>query len=650
MQLKHFLILTILLTLSQLVCANELVIEVTTDKYPAETSWTLFNTDKNVVKTNGILQKNYTHRDTLQLDAASCYYWTIYDTYGDGMSNSSGPGDFKIYLDGVLIDTCQNPNFGDSLSIYGIGSNCVDYDISVNALTFLSTQAFNPFELTFNVLNFGSATLTSIELFYDLGGWESETIVLDGLSIEFGQVAHLALPNKLQITTAGTVTVGLIISKINGVDDMNPDNNILTKEVLVMDGYWQKPMHEQFTSSTCSPCSTANTLYINPTLALYPDQYSLIKYQVNWPGVGDPYYTSEVGYMVGQYGVSGAPTLFVDAYGEDVEYSPTDFDSHLGKLTQQFLKIEAKVLGDSVFASVNINTTIGLNGIAYLRFAVVEGITTENEATNGETQFENVFMKFLSNKAGTEVGQLKAGTDTTLYFAASLSETFIEEFTDLKAVAYLFYKNSYKILQSEMIDIPNAPAPPYITFNIQNGAVAVDTLTKVELVSDKKLYATDGSEITDANPLITFKMNDNQGDDVPFNAVINISKTHILVTPTNALNPNTTYYVSLSGVQSQEGVEATKATIIFTTEEAVGACENPFSGIQVFPNPVTDELKINSNTPVEISITDITGRKVFTNFIMNGNTRLDFSGFASGFYLVQVTVNNENKIYKIAKR
>jgi hypothetical protein len=644
MQLKHFLILTILLTFGQLVRANELVIEVTTDKWPKETSWILFDTDQNEVKKNGILLRDTTYRDTVQLDENSCYYWTIYDTYGNGLSN--GPGNYRIYLDGVLVDSCQNPDFGYSISVYGLGSNCVALDAAITELTFLPTQQFNPFDLTFDVFNFGSEIITALDLVYSIDGVESDTISLSGLSISFGQKDSLAIPNKLQFLQSESHQIGLRITKANGLADQNTGNNYLEKTIQVEAGYRQKPMHEEFTANWCGPCALANPI-LKATLNQFPGQYSLIKYQ----GKGDTYYHSDGGYMETFYGELGYPSMYVNAINSNPgDYTPEKFESYLGILTNQFIIIDGNVKGDSVFASVNVNTLVDLNSVAFLRLAVIENITTGNIGTNGEEEFENVFMKFLSNKAGTEVGQLKAGADTTLSFSASLAETFIEEFTDLKAVAYLFYKNSYKILQSEMVDIPYAAAPPYITFNIQNGAVVVDTLTTIELVSDKKLFNSDGSEITDANPLITFKMDNNQGEEVSFNAVINSNKTAITVTPTQPLKPNTTYYLGLSGVQSQDGVEVTNATIIFTTEEAVGAPENPFASIQVYPNPVNNELHIISNSPMEISIADVTGRTVMANFNLNGNGSLDFSTFVSGFYFVQLTVNNQIKIFKVAKR
>ena len=71
------------------------------------------------------------------------------------------------------------------------------------------------------------------------------------------------------------------------------------------------PMIEAFSSSTCGPCNSGNVTTSN-VLANFPGQYTLLKYQMNWPGSGDPYYTSEAGSRKSYYGVNSVPRLQID--------------------------------------------------------------------------------------------------------------------------------------------------------------------------------------------------------------------------------------------------------------------------------------------------------------------------------------------------
>ena len=54
----------------------------------------------------------------------------------------------------------------------------------------------------------------------------------------------------------------------------------------------RKVLVEELTSSTCGPCAQLNNLF-NPWLANNAEKVTVIKYQMNWPGTGDPYYTAE---------------------------------------------------------------------------------------------------------------------------------------------------------------------------------------------------------------------------------------------------------------------------------------------------------------------------------------------------------------------
>jgi hypothetical protein len=120
----------------------------------------------------------------------------------------------------------------------------------------------------------------------------------------------------IQISSFGVNEIYLEIIKVNGETDQNTGNNALLKTIEVKNWLLAKTLYEQFTSSTCAPCAIANKVNV-PTFAQYPGQFSLIKYQVNFPGNGDPYYTNEVGYMRNSYEVNAVPTMFVDAVNID---------------------------------------------------------------------------------------------------------------------------------------------------------------------------------------------------------------------------------------------------------------------------------------------------------------------------------------------
>lgn len=629
-------------SLWQGVClGNELIIEVTTDKYPNETSWKVFDTEKNLILENGTLLKNTTYRDTLDIPSEGCYFWRIYDSYGNGLSNGTPPGDFKIFLDGNLVAFCENPDFGDSLTIYGLGNGCVTTDVSLESLDFSENQAFNPFDVTFTVLNFGSETITSLLVAYEIGGWEYEPVLLDSLLVEFGQSKQLSLPEKLQLTTEGEAIFGFQILKVNGQEDLNLNNNFLQKNILVSRGYWKKPLHEEFTANWCGPCALANPV-LKATFDQFPGQYSLIKYQY----YNDTYFHADGGRMATFYGVSGVPAMYIDgSYFYPGDYTPEEFQMHIGQISPVLISLYPMAVGDSLFVEAILTSVENLSSDVYLRLAVVENTTSGNIGTNGEDEFENVFMKFLSNWAGDEVGQLQANQPVEFTFKTRMDDTFVEEMNDLSMVGYLFNKESYTIIQSEMVVIPYSPAAPVITFSIENGSETVEPDVTLTIESDKALVNLDNSEIDGIESIIDFNESNPEGPNVAFTGTISDTKKTITLTPVSPLKPNTKYVVGLSGVKSDEGIEVTNATIGFTTKPAVVVLCNENQQLTIFPNPVSNVLYLQSKASIEASLTDVSGRILRPLESISGTVFWDLSGFQPGVYYV-VTILESKKIYQ----
>jgi hypothetical protein len=117
-------------------CPGERVLEVTivTDRYPAETSWTIQNECTNAIQVSG---GGYTQSGTAYRTGKICvpkgnYKFTINDTFGDGICCRYGQGNFAISYNDSPIDI--DPalfSFGSTTSI-NFGEGCQEqYDINV---------------------------------------------------------------------------------------------------------------------------------------------------------------------------------------------------------------------------------------------------------------------------------------------------------------------------------------------------------------------------------------------------------------------------------------------------------------------------------------------------------------------------------------
>lgn len=81
-----------------------IVVDITTDEFPGETSWTLEDQDNSMLASrNDYDQGNHNYQDVLCLPMA-VYNFTIEDSAGDGIfSEEWGEGSYEVFMDGVSV-------------------------------------------------------------------------------------------------------------------------------------------------------------------------------------------------------------------------------------------------------------------------------------------------------------------------------------------------------------------------------------------------------------------------------------------------------------------------------------------------------------------------------------------------------------------
>lgn len=90
----------------------------------------------------------------------------------------------------------------------------------------------------------------------------------------------------------------------------------------------------------------------------------------------------------------------------------------------------------------------------------------------------------------------------------------------------------------------------------------------------------------------------------------------------------------------------------FTTSSMGIDKKNLINGLSVYPNPVTDVLKIaNANNLVKasFSIVDILGKTVIRSKVLN-NDAIDVSNLSSGIYILSVSSDEGAKQFKFQKK
>ena len=231
---------------------------------------------------------------------------------------------------------------------------------------------------------------------------------------------------------------------------------------IAQDSIPRVPLIEVFTSSTCGPCKPGNigikNAYFDDTTVV--SRYTMIKYQMSWPGLGDPYFTAEGGARRSTYGINGVPHLYMNG---QVHFQPVTSTTKKELVTEMdrfsYLKITPHIKvsngGKTIEVDASFNTLQEIQAPASRIFiAIVESRTVKNKKNNGETEFELVFKKMLPSGGEMVIGNLAKDTTisqkTTFTFAGNYrlplssrdpidhsKEHSVEDFNNLSVVVWM---------------------------------------------------------------------------------------------------------------------------------------------------------------------------------------------------------------------
>ena len=277
------------------------------------------------------------------------------------------------------------------------------------------------------VFNYGATTVTSVEASYEVEGLDPVT---ETLEVNIPSLGNETLNfNTTTNLRPGSYNVVYNIISVNGeVDDIS-DNNITEKVVNVAIASAERiPMIEHFSSSTCGPCVQPNVMMHN-FCNNNEGRYTYTKYQMNWPGSGDPYYTAEGGVRRTYYDINAVPMAFMDA--EDLNFNgvQNQFNQHAERTAFFDIRGSFAVEGNVITVKADIMPYVNTDARVYI--SVNEKETHGNVGSNGETSFHHIFMKMLPDAQGTATSFV-ATEPQSFEFTQDMSGTHVEEMSDLE--------------------------------------------------------------------------------------------------------------------------------------------------------------------------------------------------------------------------
>lgn len=401
------------------------------------------------------------------------------------------------------------------------------------------------------------------------------------------------------------------------------------------------PLFEEFTSSTCPPCSSFNASVFTPFMNAHPDDITVIKYQMNWPSPGDPYYTAEGGVRRTFYSVNSVPDLF--AGGEDCATTSSGvnnaYTTQMSKPAYFTINATHQINGNNITVQTDIfseNDELDLT----VHMVVIEKLTTGNVGNNGETEFHNVMMKMLPDADGTTIN-FTSNFHTYLSETYDMSSTFVEEMDDLEIVVFIQNNETKEVLQSAYSVEAALPAPT-VSFWPADGVTISDFERDIIISFNQFMRFVDNSEITNANLTDFISLTDPSKGSIAFTATINDSKSLITLNPVDMLPESSVITITVDDAEIEgiNNVALAGTSASFTTE----AYPVPSA---VF-NPENGATDVNYDTDIVLTF-DLPVRFLDNSEITNG----DISSFVTltdpsdGNIAYTGTINPEKTIITI---
>lgn len=495
-------------------------------------------------------------------------------------------------------------------------------DLALNSINMNSTMGAGNAEIAFTVQNKGVETINQFKMGYQINGEEPVEEVFDVT------LASLATQQFTFTTPAsfipGSYNLAVSIMEVNGGYDNDPSNDYLEKTINVALGETnRKVMIEHFSSSTCGPCVNVNTTMGNLTNA-NPGKFTYTKYQMNWPGNGDPYYTEEGGVRRQFYGVNAVPNVCLEGTNLGAT-SVTQAQLDNAYNTPSFADVRGSFNVDGS------NITVKVDFMSYYDMTIEKAFVTVNEKEthnnvggNGETSFHHVFMKFLTSPSGDALN-IPAGECQHFEWTQNMSSTHVEEMSDLEVSAWIQNIATHEVLNSHfMYEYTDIHPYPVQNLAIEEG----------EGVLNLTWDAPQG------------------GNAQAYNLYLNGELLGENLTATS-YNYNCGYGFYVFAVEALYANDMTSVKVVKAIDykDHTTVAENQENAYNIYPNPTNGNITVYGEDINMVEVYNLCGQKVMAVEANSSNVNVNMSTLTTGVYMVRIVdVNGNATVNKVVKR
>jgi hypothetical protein len=532
-------------------------------------------------------------------------------------SSDAGPDEIQLIINNSDMN---NPNFQLSVYITGTIGNMnswyidnilmlvpVNLDAQIASISIPSTIT-SPGEAGGTFQNLGMTDVTAFNVAFQAYNGLIFDTTYSGLDLGMFETMDFTL-GQMWVQPFGTYDITMWINTVNGTGDDYPANDTASKSITYVANILpRRVVFEEFTSSTCGPCASFNSSF-SPWCGGHPD-ITLVKYQMDWPGNGDPYYTEEGGIRHDYYGVDYVPELFCNSKWTATSITDVQTAYDQGKSLNSFIEIAS---GFTITGTImHITTSIlpwDTIGNVRVHNIVIEKLTTGNTGGNGETEFQHVMMDMVPDAAGTET-ELQYAVPVQLQYDIDLSSTNAEEYDDLLIAVLVQDESSKEILQS--------------AYGVQDASFSPEDRLEMIYLDGVPLEGFDPDDfdyevILPEGTLFEPYMEATTMDDGAM-AVIN---------PAFQM-PGTAFI----DVYAEDRFNKKRYLVHFTVY--TGMDDKTFPLVQVYPNPVSGMLNIFGLKDATLKLYSANGTDVISHERFSGNS-IDVSSLPAGIYIMNIS-------------
>jgi hypothetical protein len=527
-----------------------------------------------------------------------------------------GQSEFQvcIYLMGNMYNL--DYYFCDNLLLY----NPLNLDAGLLSIGATPTYFSDSAQVKGTIMNLGTTTIDMVGINWQLDG--QPFIYLTGFTgLSIAPQATYDFTSAFPVrTTIGSHNLKVWISQVNteGHDDNQADDTLSKVINRVCYVIPRVPLYEEFTSSTCAPCASFNSGFV-PWCNEKDTAITLIKYQMNWPSPGDPYYTDEGGVRRDYYGVGFVPDLYTNGaeVATDITAVQSAYDQAIGQIGMMKMVASHTLAGHIITVDATVLPFTNFTN-CHVHIVVMEEITYNNHMTNGETSFEHVMMKMLPDAAGTAVN-FTDRVPVSFHQVADLTGTNMERWNDIIVGVFVQDDATREVYQS--------------IYSVENGVFNTEARLENILLNSGSVpgFNPDVFTYNVTLPGGTATVPDIEG--VPIDP-----KETVIVIPGISLPGSSTI-----DVFSESLNEHNLYTVNYSF--AVGQKENKADNVSVAPNPTSGMIRIYGANQSTITIYSGNGMLVRTVTDFNGPS-LNLTDLPKGVYFLNIQKEDNSVIRK----